>query len=96
MGYWEEKTDYEEEAGNKKFCGECGQFLREKNILGMCVNCRDVICEKCGRIGDKTGKVLCNQCLRDVRNLQGKGILGKAFTPTKAKNKQIEKIDRRR
>jgi|SRR3989344_7321534 len=56
MGYWEEKKEY----SGREFCNVCGKKLTNKNTKGKCVECEEIICNKCGKI--KKGRVICSDC----------------------------------
>jgi len=60
-----------------KFCGVCGNFLKLNNTFGQCIECKDAICKKCGKINNN--KVMCSECFSDIK----KGVLDRMFGGTK-------------
>lgn len=83
-GYYVEKERYED---HKKFCGVCGLYLTEKNILGKCSECGDILCKHCGK---KIVRVLyCLECIEDINNPK-KGIFG--ILKTKKSERQAQRF----
>tara|TARA_Y100000310_G_scaffold344886_1_gene460256 strand:+ start:862 stop:1299 length:438 start_codon:yes stop_codon:yes gene_type:complete len=70
MGYWEEKSEYEEGLEDKytqnRFCKVCGRKLIPKNIKGKCIECDEVICNVCANIYH--GKVTCVDCKQNLED----------------------------
>lgn len=74
MGYWEEKQQYKEELEEsdirKSFCNVCGRKITAKNIKGRCIECDNVVCNKCGKT--KNNKIVCSNCLEVTPNKKTK------------------------
>jgi len=70
MGYWEEKREYEERLAEAEFCSVCGRKLTKENVKGMCVECKNIICNKCGSL--KKGKIICSDCIEDIKEREYK------------------------